>query len=114
MSFGMSSEPSTPKPSVADQLILVAKRIRSLAEAARATQPPGGLLGLTYVVAMNVVKDFLGLPWMERHVMGKAAPTDFFRNDWASSRRTDVHVLRLVSLANLLANLQFGQVFGRF
>jgi hypothetical protein len=62
---------------------------------------------LCVVTAMMIVKEFLGLDWMQRHVTGTGAPTDFFKNDWSTEARANMHKLRLIYLAEFLINLQF-------
>ena len=62
---------------------------------------------------MRVIWHFLGLSWVESHVMNKAAPTDFFRNDWSTDERRDVHFRRVIDFAEMLYNLQWTEGFER-
>jgi hypothetical protein len=69
--------------------------------------PPGPPLWRTYALAMRVLTYFLGIGWMETNVMNKTAPTDFLRNDWSSPERRDFHFYRVISLAEMIFNLQW-------
>ena len=56
---------------------------------------------------------FLGLEWVETHVMAKAAPSDFFRNDLSSRDRQDLQSIRVIRLAEMLHNLQYTSGFAK-
>ena len=61
----------------------------------------------SYFVSMIVLQQFLGQEWLDKHVTGTAAPTDFLQNDWSTPTRKNTHVLRVIQLAELLLNLQY-------
>jgi hypothetical protein len=85
-----------------DVIMKLSKEVEQI----HSSQPNLDHFGRCYVVASRVLKEFLGIDWLEQHVMGTSAPTDFFRNDWATSERKNVHVLRVIQLAEMLLNLQ--------
>lgn len=93
-------EMADPKTTASLEAIIVEARTMSI-EGQRMDQ-----LWLAYTVAGKVLRDILGLEWLERHVLGKEAPTDFFRNDWATDARRTVHMLRVIHLAEMLLNLR--------
>lgn len=88
------------------QLRIEAQRIRALY--------PNDLRGAIYVVAGRVIGYFLGLEWLELHVMNTTAPTDYFKNDWATQSRTDAHFIRVIEFADMLFNLQGVDGFDAF
>ncbi len=71
--------------------------------------PPGQL---AYITSCLILRSFLGLEWLERHVMGNTAPTDFFCNDCANEARSNAHKLRVIHLAEMLVNLKEVPNFG--
>jgi hypothetical protein len=88
------------------------QKLRRLARDVRARHPAGGgLWWLSYGVAMRVLIAFLGIEWAERHVMGSSSPTDFFKNDWSNETRRNMHLMRVVHLADMLLNLQYAPNF---
>jgi len=66
-----------------------------------------GTLGAAYAAALPVLIDFLGMPWMAKHITGSSSPTDFFKNNWDLDDNYTKHNLRVIQLAESLLNLQF-------
>ena len=54
--------------------------VRTLVERVRAEYPGAELHAVLSTAAGMVIKAFVGIEWMERHVLGLTAPTNFFRN----------------------------------
>ena len=80
--------------------------IRGMALELRAKNPEFDHLNIAYSVAGLVVRSFLGLPWLEKNVLGASAPTDFFRNNWSSVERKNIAMLRVIHLAEMMLNLR--------
>jgi hypothetical protein len=58
------------------------------------------------MVGLTILSQIFGEDWLSRHVTGETAPTDFFCNDWATSERRSMHMMRVITLAEKIVNLQ--------
>jgi hypothetical protein len=80
--------------------------VRQIIDGARVALPGGDVFSISYIVAGQIVKAFFGLEWLEKHILDVSAPTDFFKNDWADDTRRNMHVIRVIHLAEMLVNLK--------
>jgi hypothetical protein len=81
------------------------KLVEDLVAEIKRETPGYGHLDRCYVTAGRILRRFLGLPWLQTHVMSTAAPTEFFQNDWSSDIRRKVHMTRVIHLAEMFLNL---------
>ncbi len=72
--------------------------------------PSMGPFLLTYALAVEIIRGYLGHSWILTHILSGPDPTGFFRNQWQTAPERDdndmrIGVSRLNSLAEMLLNM---------
>lgn len=66
---------------------------------------------VTFTLAMSILRHFLGVSWVETHVLHTTGTTGFVRLDFSSDERRETQSFRVVELAESIFNLQHVEGF---
>jgi hypothetical protein len=68
--------------------------------------PDLGPFDRIYLLAMVLLANWFGEPWVQKYIATDEAPTDFLRNKLNSAERAAVHTQRVVEMAEMILNFQ--------